>query len=52
VLECVGGTAQIAFLTESQHDTLVTGYAMGLCTRQVLDAWGLSVRTTVSVVGG
>ena len=52
VLECVGGTAQIAFLTESQHDTLVTGYAMGLCTRQVLDAWGLSVRTTMSVVGG
>ena len=52
VLECVGGTAQVAFLTEDQHDTLVTGYAMGICTRQVLDAWGLSVRTTVSAVGG
>jgi hypothetical protein len=25
---------------------------MGICTRQVLDAWGLSVRTTVSAVGG
>ena len=52
VLECVGGTAQIAFLTQNQHDTLVTGYAMGLCTRQVLDAWGLSVRTTMSAAGG
>ena len=52
VLECAGGTAQIAFLTQDQHDTLVTGYAMGLCTRQVLTAWGLSARTTMSVAGG
>jgi len=52
VLDCAGGTARIAFLTEGQHDTLVTGYAMGLCTREVLTAWGLSVRSSTSVVGG
>ncbi len=52
VLECTGGTAEIAFLTQGQHDTLVTGYAMGQCTREVLAAWGLSVRTTVSADGG
>lgn len=51
VLECARGTVQIAFLTQEQHDTLVTGYAMGLCTRDVLTAWGLSVRSTMSVVG-
>ena len=52
VLECAGGTAEVAFLTQDQHDTLVTGYAMGLCTREVLTAWGLSVRTTTSAAGG
>ncbi len=52
VLECARGTAEIAFLTQGQHDTLVTGYAMGLCTRRVLTAWGLSVRTTTSAAGG
>lgn len=51
VLECTGGTAEIAFLTQEQHDTLVTGYAMGQCTRDVLSAWGLSVRTTMSAAG-
>ena len=52
VLECTGGTARVAFLTERQHDTLVTGYAMGICTREVLTAWGLAVRSTTSAVGG
>lgn len=51
VLDCAGGRAEIAFLTEHQHDTLVTGYAMGICTREVLTAWGLPVRSTTSVAG-
>lgn len=51
VLECAEGQAEIAFLTEEQHDTLITGYAMGLCTRTVLESWGLSVRSTTSVAG-
>lgn len=51
ILECAAGTVQIAFLTDRQHDTLVTGYAMGMCTRDVLEAWGLAVRRTVSVDG-
>jgi len=51
VLECAGGSAEVAFLTQEQHDTLVTGYAMGQCTRQVLTAWGLSVRSTLSAAG-
>lgn len=46
VLECDAATVLIAFLSDAQHDTLVTGYEMGLCTRAVLDAWGLSVRRT------
>ena len=44
VLDCAGGTLSIAFLTEGQHDTLVSGYAMGICTRGLLEAWGLAVR--------
>lgn len=51
VLDCGGGRAEIAFLTEQQHDTLVTGYAMGICTREVLTAWRLPVRSTTSVAG-
>lgn len=52
VLECDGGRAEVAFLTEDQHDTLITGYAMGMCTREILQAWGLSARATVSATGG
>lgn len=50
LLEGAAGVAEVAFLTEQQHDTLVTGYAMGICTREVLQAWGISVRSTVSVL--
>jgi len=39
----------LAFLTEHQHDTLVTGYEMGICTRGLLQAWGLAVRRTRSL---
>jgi hypothetical protein len=38
-----------AFLTEEQPDPLVTGYEMGLCTRRILDAWGLGARTSRSL---
>jgi beta-lactamase class A len=51
ILECVQGQADIAFLTDGQHDTLVAGYAMGICTREVLTAWGLTTTFTVSVDG-
>ena len=51
LITCDAGTAEIAFLTDGQHDTLVTAYAMGICTRDVLTAWGLSTRSTVSVDG-
>lgn len=46
VIECLTGTMQIAFLSRDQHDTLVTGYQMGICTRELLTRWGLSARTT------
>ena len=49
VITCAGGTVWIAFLAEAQHDTLVTGYEMGICTRELLDAWGLGARGTRSV---
>ena len=49
VLECAGGTVHIAFLTEQQHDTLVAGYEMGICTRGLLEAWGLAVKKTRSL---
>ncbi len=51
IIECDAGVAEIAFLTDNQHDTLVTAYAMGICTREVLTAWGLSTQSTVSVDG-
>jgi len=44
VLDCDGGTLSLAFLSEAQHDTLVSGYEMGICTRGLLQAWGLAVR--------
>lgn len=46
-LECDAGTMLIAFLSRDQHDTLVTGYEMGICTRQLLQLWQLGVRRTV-----
>jgi beta-lactamase class A len=49
VIECDGGTLALAFLTEQQHDTLVSGYEMGICTRGLLQAWGLAVRRTRSL---
>ena len=49
VINCAGGTVWIAFLAEAQHDTLVTGYEMGICTRELLDAWGLGARGTRSL---
>lgn len=52
VVTCRTGTAQLAFLADAQHDTLVTGYEMGICTRDLLQAWGLSVVGTTSAVEG
>ena len=49
VLDCHGGTLWLAFLTEKQHDTLVSGYEMGICTRGLLQAWGLAVRRSRSL---
>ena len=49
VIDCAGGRVWIAFLTEAQHDTLVTGYEMGICTRELLEAWGLGARGTRSL---
>jgi len=48
-LDCRGGRLHLAFLTERQHDTLVSGYEMGLCTRGLIETWGLAVRRTRSV---
>ena len=49
IIDCTGGTVSLAFLTEAQHDTLVSGYEMGICTRALLDAWGLAVRRSRSI---
>lgn len=49
VLEGAEGVLQIVFLSRNQHDTLVTGYQMGICTRGILEAWGLGVRRTVGL---
>lgn len=49
VLDCPGGVVSLAFLTEGQHDTLVSGYEMGICTRGLLRAWGLTVRRSRSL---
>lgn len=51
-IDCDGGALLIAFLSEGQHDTLITGYEMGICTRQLLDAFGLRARSTMSVLAG
>lgn len=42
------GEMWIAFLAVEQHDTLVTGYEMGICTRSLLKHFGLAVVRTVS----
>ena len=47
-LTCRTGAMSIAFLTDSQHDLLVTGYEMGICTRGLLEHFGLQVTRTVS----
>ena len=49
-LRCRTGDMWIAFLAEEQHDTLVTGYEMGICTRSLLEHFGLQVERTVSAV--
>lgn len=51
-LTCDRSSVRVSFLTQHQHDTLVSGYAMGICTRQILQAFGLSVRRTTSAVEG
>lgn len=40
-LGCDRGDLWVAFLSDGQHDTLVTGYDMGLCTRALLESSGL-----------
>lgn len=51
MLQVPGGEVWLAFLTDAQHDTLVTGYEMGLCTQEVLAAFGTGVTSTRSVDG-
>ena len=50
VIRCRTATVRLAFLTDAQHDTLVAGYEMGICTREVLVAFGLEVVSTASAV--
>jgi beta-lactamase class A len=49
MLDCTKGTLLLAFLSERQHDTLVSGYEMGICSRGLLQAWGLAVTRSGSV---
>lgn len=44
------GFLRIAFLTEHQTDTVLTGYRMGLCTREILSACGVTVKSSRSVM--
>ena len=48
-LTCDRGDAWLAFLSYDQHDTLVTGYEMGVATRSLLEYAGLQVTSTRSV---
>ena len=48
-LTCDRGDAWLAFLSHDQHDTLVTGYEMGVATRSLLEYAGLQVTSTRSV---
>lgn len=50
VVDCRAGSVSVAFLSEGQHDTLVTGYEMGICTREILSAWDLTAQRTVGVL--
>lgn len=47
-LTCREGDAWLAFLSKDQHDTLVTGYEMGLCTRALLECAGLQAVRSLS----
>lgn len=49
-LACRNAQVWLAFVTDDQHDTLVTGYEMGICTRSLLEHFGLQVTRTVSAV--
>lgn len=49
-ITCRTGDVSIAFLTDSQHDILVTGYEMGICTRDLLEYFDLQVARTLSAV--
>lgn len=51
-LTCSGGDVWLAFLSAQQHDTLVTGYDMGLATQALLECVGLQATSTRSVLGG
>lgn len=51
LLTVPGGEVRIAFLSDAQHDTLVTGYDMGICTQSLLAAFGVGVTGTRSVDG-
>lgn len=51
LLNVSSGEIWLAFLTDAQHDTLVTGYEMGLCTQEILTTFGASVTGTRSLVG-
>lgn len=51
MLDVSGGQVWLAFLSDAQHDTLVTGYEMGLCTQEVLAAFGLGVLGSRSADG-
>lgn len=49
VISCRQGWLHVAFLTERQHDTLVSGYEMGTCTRALMATWGLAAQWTRSI---
>ena len=49
ILDCTGGTVSLAFLTEAQHDTLVSGYEMGICTRGPVSYTHLTLPTNREV---
>ena len=44
------GDMWIAFMTEEQHDTLIAGYEMGICTRGLMEHFGLRATRTVSAL--
>jgi len=48
LIKCREASLTVAFLTENQHDTLQTGYEMGICTRRIIESLGFSVKFTRS----